>query len=293
MSKRLLTLLLAGMVSLGGLALAQDPAGKEEPPVRLKKKKPRGDDKPMVDPDKPDEKKKDDKKDEKEEKKAEPREPEPVMPEEEEKEILQRVVTNVQKVGDRLAKNDLGEATQQTQRDILKDLESLIHSSEVPLEQAQGQGLKKDEKLGEQQNAEKNAQRGQGVGLKRVKVPRMMKGKGEGGNGQKQAGQQRTGTGKPGEDKRIARGDKDGKEGDKPGGKNGKGGNGGGGGDKEDRRVPNRAADQYKDVWGHLPQTLRAQMDAYSNPQPFMPKYDNLIKQYYRTISEQGRRKGE
>ena len=38
---------------------------------------------------------------------------------------------------------------------------------------------------------------------------------------------------------------------------------------------------------------LRAQMDAYSNPQPFMPRYDELIRKYYRTISEQGRRKGD
>jgi hypothetical protein len=34
-------------------------------------------------------------------------------------------------------------------------------------------------------------------------------------------------------------------------------------------------------------------MDAYSNPQPFLPKYDELIKRYYRTIAEKGRRKGE
>ena len=46
MSKRFVPVMLAGLVFLAGLALADEPAGPDEPPVRLKKKKPRGDDKP-------------------------------------------------------------------------------------------------------------------------------------------------------------------------------------------------------------------------------------------------------
>ena len=67
---------------------------------------------------------------------------------------------------------------------------------------------------------------------------------------------------------------------------------GGGGGTSTGEKYRN--ADLNKsDVWGHLPAALRAEMNAYSNPQPFMPKYDDLIKKYYRTIAEQGRRKGD
>src|SRR5262249_39316764 len=121
-----------------------------------------------------------------------------------------------------------------------------------------------------------------------------------GGAGQKSQGQRdgdrktvtKPGGGKGGEklgDKKGGPKDGDGK---KPGGKNGKNGNGGGG-DHKDDRARNKSADVYKDEWGHLPATLRAQMDAYSNPQPFLPKYDDLIKRYYRTIAEQGRRKGD
>jgi hypothetical protein len=274
MSKRLLALMLAGMVSLAGLALAQDPPAKDEPPVRLKKRKPRSDDKPMVDPDKAEEKKKDNKKDEKkEEPKAEPREAEPVTPLEEEKEVLQRVVQNVHRVGERMANNDLGEATQQTQRDILKDLESLIHRNESPPPQGGGQ---QDQNNGGDNQDNKN-QQGGGSGTK------------AGARSKSGRQQQQLRGGKAGEDKRAG---KDKKTGEKPGGRNGKNGNGGGG-DKDDR-ARNKNADLDKQgVWGHLPQTLRAQMDAYSNPQPFMPKYDDLIKRYYRTIAEQGRRKGE
>src|SRR5205085_6822043 len=69
---------------------------------------------------------------------------------------------------------------------------------------------------------------------------------------------------------------------------NGSGSEPGGGGTSSVQK--NRNADLFKnDVWGHLPESLRPDMNAYSNPQPFMPKYDDLIKKYYRTIAEQGR----
>jgi hypothetical protein len=331
MSKRLLALLFVGTISLAGVVLAQDPPAKDEPPVRLKKKKPRGDDKPMVDPDKPAEPKKDDKTGEKkkDEKKAEPREPEPVTPQEEATEVLHRVVSNVHKVDERLAKGDIGEATQQTQRDILKDLESLIQRSENPPPQGGGgqANQNKDQGGGDDQNnqnqqggGEQNNQKLQGGGQNNQKQSSGQKSQGGGGGQDGGAGQrnQRTpgggaksgtkpgagsqsgkqqraegkpkpGSVKPGGNQRAGM---DGKNGEKPGGKDGKNGNGGGGGNKDDR-ARNKNADLDKDVWGHLPQTLRAQMDAYSNPQPFMPKYDDLIKRYYQTIAEQGRRKGE
>ena len=53
-----------------------------------------------------------------------------------------------------------------------------------------------------------------------------------------------------------------------------------------------KIADLYKDVWGHLPETLRQEMDQYSREQ-FMAKYADLLKQYYATIAEKGRRKDE
>jgi hypothetical protein len=64
----------------------------------------------------------------------------------------------------------------------------------------------------------------------------------------------------------------------------------GGDGPKSDKE---RDTKTYKDVWGHLPESLRAEMNAYSNPKPFMPRYDDLIQKYYRTIAEQGRKKGD
>jgi hypothetical protein len=65
-----------------------------------------------------------------------------------------------------------------------------------------------------------------------------------------------------------------------------------------EKRGPNdpqkdQNADLYKNVWGHLPETLRAEMNAYSNTKGFMPEYEALISKYYSNIAEQGRRKGD
>jgi hypothetical protein len=66
-------------------------------------------------------------------------------------------------------------------------------------------------------------------------------------------------------------------------------GQGMGGRSAEEQR---KLADLYKDVWGHLPETVRQQMDAYAREQ-FHPKYQELLKQYYATLAEKGRQKGD
>ncbi len=67
--------------------------------------------------------------------------------------------------------------------------------------------------------------------------------------------------------------------------------NPGGGGNRKKEGM-GRDADLFKDIWGHLPEKLRKDMDAYSRVE-FMMKYSDLLKQYYSTIAEKGRRKGE
>jgi hypothetical protein len=48
----------------------------------------------------------------------------------------------------------------------------------------------------------------------------------------------------------------------------------------------------FKQTWGHLPETLRQDIDQYSREQ-FMTKYSELIKRYYATIAEKGHRTGD
>src|SRR5262249_49768013 len=47
-----------------------------------------------------------------------------------------------------------------------------------------------------------------------------------------------------------------------------------------------------RDIWGHLPDSKRAEMDAYAR-EKFMAKYDALIRKYYETLSETSRRAAE
>jgi hypothetical protein len=68
-------------------------------------------------------------------------------------------------------------------------------------------------------------------------------------------------------------------------GKNARGGN-------SREQQMSKIADLYKDIWGHLPETLRQEMNQYAREQ-FMPKYNELLKQYYATIAEKGRQKSE
>jgi hypothetical protein len=64
------------------------------------------------------------------------------------------------------------------------------------------------------------------------------------------------------------------------------------GGTRESGDNMGKIADLYKDVWGHLPEALRQEMDQYAR-EKFMAKYGDLLKQYYTTIAEKGHRKGE
>jgi len=59
----------------------------------------------------------------------------------------------------------------------------------------------------------------------------------------------------------------------------------GGGGQGEVARL----AEVYKDIWGHLPEAMRAEMNAYSREQ-FMDKYREQLKRYYSSIAEKGRK---
>jgi len=45
--------------------------------------------------------------------------------------------------------------------------------------------------------------------------------------------------------------------------------------------------DVYKNTWGHLPEKTRQELDQYFREQ-FMPRYSDLLKQYYSSLAETG-----
>lgn len=298
MIKRIVALLLAGLVVLGSaLAFPPDDPGTDdpEPPIRLKKKKPVE----KVEPGKiePGTKETDKKPPEK----AKEKEDEPLVPEdgrggepqEDEKELLDRIGRSMRAVEEKLANKEIGEPTRQRQEDILRDLDALIKKSEQQSGGGGGGGQDQQPQGGEKGGSEAKgggsqpkggaAQKGGGAGQK-------------GGQSQASARRrgQRSGSRSGSQGMASARPSGSGSEPEKGSG-SGTGGSGtqGGAGKGGPQGPKDRTADLYKDVWGHLPESLRAEMNAYSNPSPFLPKYDDLIKKYYRTLAEQGRRKGD
>jgi hypothetical protein len=206
-----------------------------EPPVRFKKKA----------------KAKEEPKDEEKKLKTKPQsktekeEPADAEPEKDAKEIVARIAKNMEVSKDRLAKKDPGDGTRQIQRDIIKDIDSLIEQKKRQQQQQQ-----------DQQNSQSSSARQQASQRQR-------------GSRQQQTSSKQS----------------------NPRPQEASANNPGGGGNKK-KDAMGRDADLFKDIWGHLPETLRKEMDAYSRVE-FMMKYNDLLKQYYATIAEKGRRKGE
>jgi hypothetical protein len=293
MIHRLGAILLAAVVLVVGLAWADEdgPENKPKPDgaPRLKRKKRAAP--PEAKP--PAKAEKDTPKDKQPDKdKAKEAEDDAIVPEdgvgdaeEDDQEIMERLAKNMRAVEEKLSNREVGEPTRQQQRDILKDIDSLLRRKQ---QQSGGGGGQPPPQGGaDQQDQEQDKQGGaeqkQGGSSQR----RMAKGKQRGKRNARAQRQRR-----PGRGKRMTAGRQQPDQGNEPqpmpqtGNEPGRGGNDPPG-KKRDPKDP------YKDVWGHLPESLRAQMDAYSNPQPFMPRYDDLVKKYYRTIAEQGRKKGD
>jgi len=291
-------LLVSGLL-LATWSMAQDPqpprekeGEKEEPPLRLKKKPKPGEEKP----DQPTEPKKPAAEDKKTDEPA--KDPEPTEAQENEKEVFDRVAKNMRSLEERLANKELGDAIRQTGEDIAKDLDSLIRAMESPPPQGGAGGG--DESQNDPQNSP-NGGKSQGSQKNQSSQKNQAKQSGQKnrGNAQQQPGGQRTGSSGSG----TTPGDSGQMKPEKRPGQNPMGAQ------AEKNNVPtgtsnknrtsddknggelNNNADLYKDIWGHLPEALRAEMNAYSSDKEMIPKYDALIKKCSRAIAEQSSRK--
>jgi hypothetical protein len=239
-----------------GAVAADDPKPDQpEPPIRLKKR-----DKPKVEP--PPDKKPEPPKDEAKKKDAKGEEPEAPEQAEDPKVVLERVAKNMKDAADRLAKTDAGDGTRQVQRDIIKDLDELLKQ----MRQQSGNPNAASQSNQQQQQDDKQGQSGN-----RRMQQRMARRQQRGGRN------------------RMARGNQGQRNQPQQDGQAQNGGTTPGGGGKGGKAMADKRPDAYKDIWGHLPEALRMQMDAYAK-EKFMAKYDELLKQYYATIAEKERR---
>lgn len=239
--------------------------------------------------------------------------PEPPAKAENPAEVVGRIIKNSKDVGDRLAKTDTGTDTRGTQDKILKDIDALINRQEDP---PPPEDKDKNDKNDKNDTKDMPPPMG-GDMMGNMGMPMggmgMQNGPPMGGTGDQQpkGGQRRPRSGDPmgGDKKDKDKGneqphpptdkgkeqqgkgkgpdkDKGGKPGDpKEGGGATAGGNKKGGG-KAASGLP-FDEDVAKDVWGHLPDKLRQQMTQFYKDD-VMPKYAELLKLYYSSLSERG-----
>jgi len=243
------------------------------------------------------------------EKKAEPKHelPKAEMPPADEEEIdvhktAERIAENAQKAGDRLKDKDPGTETRKIQNDVLKDIDALIKKAQQPPPPPMSSDMpppmsdmKPPPKGG---GGQPKSPMGMGGG---GSPPPKMGGGGGGAGSDNKSGRRPRRERKPRGDSptgdpMAGAGDMnplparpEPKEGPM-GGKDERTGDGAGFGKSSPKRQNDKLADLYKDVWGHLPDRLRQEMDLYYREQ-FMPRYSELLRRYYAALAEQ-RKKG-
>ena len=208
------------------------------------------------------------------------------------KETVERIVDNAKKAGDRLKAKDPGADTRSIQKEILADIDALIRKSQEPPPPSKSDMNPPPMNMGGGMPPPPMGKGGMGGGMPPPK-------NGGGGSGNSQPGGSKPSGGRrerkpspnpggaksgeqpgspgPGGPMPAKADPKDGQKGSNPGvGTFGK-------------TSPHRAeklADLYKDVWGRLPDRMRQEMDMYYREQ-FMPRYGELLRQYYAAIAEQ------
>lgn len=200
------------------------------------------------------------------------------------RELLARVARNMESSEDRLKNRDPGEKTRAIQDQIVHDLDELIKKAKD----------QENQNSSSQQSASSSSQGGSGQSSRsrRRQASRRTR---SSDRQEQQAGQQQRQQSASAQ-KKDGQGNNEQTGGGQPKSAQDKQGKGGsvtaGGGGNSSAQKKNTIADLFRDVWGHLPEQKRQEMDAYSRER-FMPRYDELLRQYYRTLSEQSRKKDE
>jgi hypothetical protein len=183
---------------------------------------------------------------------------------------LERAANGMRDAGDKLNENQTGQDTRKVQEQVIRDLDELIKQMQNPPPPPHGQG-------GGGGGGGSSSSSGSGKGSQ----SQMQKlGGGQGQSGQK-SGQGKSGKASQGQQ---------GTESSKSGGQEKKVAEGSEERSESERKASEEAARKKKlemDVWGHLPPHLRDQLlNTYG--EKVLPKYQNLVKQFYEALSEQG-----
>ena len=189
---------------------------------------------------------------------------------EKEEDKFERVAKGMRSASEKLDGKVTGDETTQIQERVIRDLDELIKQLQNPPPNGGGGGGGGGSSGGGSSKSGGGGRRQQRAG-------------GRGGSGRAGQGQPQGGTPKP-----QAQGD-----GSEPGGRDRKDAEGSEERTDSERKAAAEAARKKKleiDVWGHLPPHLRDQLlNTYG--ERMLPKYEQLVKQFYEALSEQSETK--
>lgn len=226
--------------------------------------------------------------------------------------VVDRIIKNSKDVGDKLAKTDTGTNTRKTQDKILADIDSLINRQENPPPKPDDNKDKdKNKDMNNDPMMNKNNDPMMNPGMPPPKGGEMPMDKSNMGMGEQnpmpmggmgmnepqpmgrrpRMGEQKNDSKHPdksdaknepnSKDKQVGKQPKESKNAKNPSGA------AGGGNTGKMAAKPSLPFDEdvAKDVWGHLPDKLRQQMTQYYK-EDVMPKYAELLRLYYSSLSE-------
>lgn len=172
---------------------------------------------------------------------------------------LDRIAKGMRNAGEKLDGEETGDDTRNVQKQVIKDLEDLINQLQNPPPQGGGGGG----------GGGGSASLSGKTGLMQKQQGSGQSGKTGSASGQPQAGQGTELNKSGGQDRKDAQGSEERSE--------------------SERKAAEDAARKKKlemDVWGHLPPHMREQLlNTYG--ERMLPKYQQLVKQFYESLSEQ------
>jgi hypothetical protein len=208
-------------------------------------------------------------------------------PAEEAAKLREKIAEQMQAAEKKLKDRDPGKDTRQLQDDALRDIDRLIELARRPPPPPppqpmdgspppmgggqQPQGGQPQSQPGTQQRP----QSGQARRERREQRRQQMEQQARGGGQQPQGGRPQPQRGGSGSREKAS--DSSGQPG--TGGANA-------------ARQPDQLSDVVKDIWGHLPETMRQEVDHYYRDR-FMPRYQDLLREYYQRLAERDRGRRE
>ena len=180
--------------------------------------------------------------------------------------LKEQIAKDMQSAEQKLKAYDPGEETQSLQDRVIKNLDKLLDLARnpPPSDQQQQQQQQKGQ-MGKQKSGQKQGQMSRRQERMQRRAQQLARGqqKGQMPQGQQDQDQQDQNQQANRANPRFGGGNTSGKA--------------------------DKMSDIVKDIWGHLPETLRQEVDHYYRDQ-FMPRYRDLLQQYYSRLAEQERR---